>query len=220
MIPKLDILRRITDAGLVAVVRAETSDQAIRIAEATLEGGCPAIEVTFTVPGALKVIEDLAKRYSLSELILGAGTVLDPETARIAILSGASYVVSPSLNTETVRLCNRYQVPVMPGAMTIREVIEGLEAGADIIKLFPGEALGPGMIKAIKGPLPQAPLMPTGGVDLNNVADWIKAGALAVGVGGSLIAGAKTGDYIAISVAAREFLSRIRAARGKIRSDG
>lgn len=220
MIPKLDILRRITDAGLVAVVRAETSDQAIRIAEATLEGGCPAIEVTFTVPGALKVIEDLAKRYSLSELILGAGTVLDPETARIAILSGASYVVSPSLNTETVRLCNRYQVPVMPGAMTIREVIEGLEAGADIIKLFPGEALGPGMIKAIKGPLPQAPLMPTGGVDLNNVADWIKAGAVAVGVGGSLIAGAKTGDYSAISVAAREFLSRIRAARGKIRSDG
>jgi 2-dehydro-3-deoxyphosphogluconate aldolase/(4S)-4-hydroxy-2-oxoglutarate aldolase len=216
MIAKLDILRRIIDAGLVAVVRAESSDQAIRIADATLEGGCPAIEVTFTVPGAPKVIEDLAKRYSLSQLILGAGTVLDPETARIAILSGASYVVSPSLNTETVRLCNRYQVPAMPGAMTIREVIEGMEAGADVIKLFPGEALGPGMIKAIKGPLPQAPLMPTGGVDLNNVAEWIQAGAVAVGVGGSLIAGAKTGDYAAISIAAREFLSRIRAARGLV----
>lgn len=214
MIAKLDILRRITEAGLVAVVRADTSDQAIRIAEATLAGGCPAIEVTFTVPGAQRVIEDLAKRYSPAELILGAGTVLDPETARIAILSGASYVVSPSLNMETVRLCNRYQVPVMPGAMTIREVIEGMEAGADIIKLFPGEALGPGMIKAIKGPLPQAPLMPTGGVDLDNVAEWIRAGAVAVGVGGSLIAGAKTGDYDAITRAAREFLSKIRAARG------
>lgn len=213
-IPKLEILGRIIDAGLVAVVRAETSDQAIRIAEATLEGGCPAIEVTFTVPGAKKVIEDLAKRYTASELILGAGTVLDPETARIAILSGATYVVSPSLQTETVRLCNRYQVPVMPGAMTIREVIECMEAGADIIKLFPGEVLGPGMIKAIKGPLPQAPLMPTGGVDLSNVAEWIRAGAVAVGVGGSLMAGAKTGDFGAITSLAREFLAKIRAARG------
>jgi 2-dehydro-3-deoxyphosphogluconate aldolase / (4S)-4-hydroxy-2-oxoglutarate aldolase len=215
MIPKLDILRRITDAGLVAVVRAETAAQALRIAEATLKGGCPAIEVTFTVPGAQRVIEGLAKRYKSSQLILGAGTVLDPETARIAILSGASYIVSPSLNIETVRLCNRYQVPVMPGAMTIREVIEGMEAGADIIKLFPGESLGPAMIKAIKGPLPQAPLMPTGGVDLNNVAEWIKAGAVAVGVGGSLIAGAKTGDYASITRTAREFLARIKTARGK-----
>ena len=154
MLPKLDILKRLTDAGLVAVVRAETADQATRIADAVLEGGCPGIEVTFTVPGAHRVIEALAARYKPSELILGAGTVLDPETARIAILSGATYVVSPSLNPDTVRLCNRYQVPVMPGAMTIRDVIEAMEAGADIIKLFPGEAFGPGIIKAIKGPLP------------------------------------------------------------------
>src|SRR6266536_6077458 len=118
MIPKLDILKRITDVGLVAVVRADTADQALRVAEATLAGGCPAIEVTFTVPGAHRVIEALAARYSPSELILGAGTVLDPETARIAILSGATYVVSPSLNLDTVRLCNRYQVPIMPGVMT------------------------------------------------------------------------------------------------------
>lgn len=217
MIPKLDLLRRITDAGLVAVVRAESSEQALRIAEATLAGGCPAIEVTFTVPGAQRVIEALASRYQPSELILGAGTVLDPETARIAILSGATYIVSPSLNSETVRLCNRYQVPVMPGAMSIREVIEAMEVGADIIKLFPGEAFGPGMLKAIKGPLPQAPLMPTGGVDLNNVGEWITAGAVAVGVGGSLMAGARTGDYASVTLKAREFLEKIRVARASVK---
>ena len=215
MIPKLDILRRITDAGLVAVVRAESAEQAQRIADAVLEGGCPAIEVTFTVPGAHRVIEALAARYKPSELILGAGTVLDPETARIAILSGATYVVSPALNPETIKLCNRYQVPVMPGVMTIRDVIEAMEAGADIIKLFPGEAFGPGLIKAIKGPLPQAPLMPTGGVDVSNVAEWIKAGAVAVGAGGSLTGGAKTGDFAAITRTAREFVEKIKAARQK-----
>jgi 2-dehydro-3-deoxyphosphogluconate aldolase/(4S)-4-hydroxy-2-oxoglutarate aldolase len=213
MIAKLDILKRIIDAGLVAVVRAETAEQALRIAEAVQAGGCPAIEVTFTVPGAHRVIEALAERYKPSELILGAGTVLDPETARIAILSGATYVVSPALNLDTVRLCNRYQVPVMPGAMTIRQVIEAMEAGADVVKLFPGEAFGPAIIRAIKGPLPQAPLMPTGGVDLNNVGEWIKAGAVAVGVGSNLTAGAKTGNYEAITRAAREFIEKIRAAR-------
>ena len=213
MLPKLDILHRLTAAGLVAVVRADSADQAARIADAVLEGGCPGIEVTFTVPGAHRVIEALAQRYQPSELILGAGTVLDPETARIAILSGATYIVSPSLNSETVRLCNRYQVPVMPGAMTIREVIEAMEAGADIVKLFPGEAFGPGIIKAIKGPLPQAPLMPTGGVDVGNVGEWIKAGAVAVGAGSSLIGGAKTGDYAGITRLAREFIEKIQAAR-------
>ncbi len=213
MIPKLDTLRRITDAGLVAVVRAETAEQAVRVAEAVLAGGCPAVEVTFTVPRAHRVIEALAERYKPSELILGAGTVLDPETARIAILSGATYVVSPSLNTETVRLCNRYQVPVMPGVMTIREVVEAMECGADIIKLFPGEAFGPGLIKAIRGPLPQAPLMPTGGVDAENVGEWIKAGAVAVGAGSSLTGGAKTGDYGAITRAAHEFIEKIKEAR-------
>ena len=213
MIPKLDILRRITDAGLVAVVRAETADGATRIADAVLAGGCPAIEVTFTVPGAHRVLEALAARYKPSELILGAGTVLDPETARIALLSGATYIVSPALNAETVRLCHRYQVPVMPGAMTIREVIAAMEAGADIVKLFPGEAFGPGIVRAIKGPLPQAPLMPTGGVDVGNVGEWIRAGAVAVGAGSSLTGAAKTGDYGAITRTAREFLEKIQVAR-------
>lgn len=214
MIHRIEVLKRITDVGLVAVVRAETADMALRTAEAVQQGGGAALEIAFTVPRAHKVLEALSDRYSPAELILGAGTVLDPETARIAILSGATYVVSPALNPETVRLCNRYGVPSMPGAMSIREVIEAMEAGADIVKLFPGEAYHPSIIKAIRGPLPQAPLMPTGGVSLENVAEWIKAGAVAVGVGGSLTAGARTGDYASITQIAKEFVAKIKEARG------
>lgn len=213
---KIQILDRICKSGLVAVVRAETGDQAKRIAEACLAGGMQAIEMTFTVPGAHHVMEDLAKAYSPSELIIGAGTVLDPETARIAILSGAQYVVSPCLNVDTVRLCNRYQVPIMAGAMSIKEVIECMEAGSDIVKLFPGDAFGPNMVKAIKGPLPQAPIMPTGGVSVENVGQWIKAGVVAVGAGGSLTAGAKTGDYGSITETAKRFLAEIAKARSEM----
>jgi 2-dehydro-3-deoxyphosphogluconate aldolase/(4S)-4-hydroxy-2-oxoglutarate aldolase len=213
MIDKETIISRIRDCGIVAVVRAESSDQARRISDACLEGGVAAVEITFTVPGAHKVIEQLAATYSSGEMILGAGTVMDPETARIAILSGAQYVVSPYLNIDTVKLCNRYRIPVMPGAMTIKEVVEGMEAGADIIKIFPGELFGPRIIKAIKGPLPQAQLMPTGGVDLDNVQEWIKAGAAAVGAGSSLTSGAKTGDYASITRKAKEFVAKIKETR-------
>lgn len=215
MIPKLKTLGKIMECGLVAVVRAENSEQAIKIADACAKGGVAAIEITFTVPGAAKVIEDLAKAYKSGEIIIGAGTVLDAETSRIAILAGAQYIVSPSLNVETIRICNRYQIPVMPGAATIKEIIEGMEAGADIIKVFPGESFGPGFVKAVKGPLPQAPLMPTGGVGLDNVADWIKAGCVAVGVGGNLTGGAKKGDYQSITDIAKQFIEKIRTARGK-----
>ena len=213
MIDKETIISRIRDCGIVAVVRAESSDQARRISDDCLEGGVAAVEITFTVPGAHKVIEQLAATYSSGEMILGAGTVMDPETARIAILSGAQYVVSPYLNIDTVKLCNRYRIPVMPGAMTIKEVVEGMEAGADIIKIFPGELFGPRIIKAIKGPLPQAQLMPTGGVDLDNVQEWIKAGAAAVGAGSSLTSGAKTGDYASITRKAKEFVAKIKETR-------
>jgi len=213
---KEQVITRIRESGLVAVVRAENEDKAVRITEACLKGGVAAIEITFTVPGAHRVIEALARRFSEDEIILGAGTVLDPETARIAILSGAQYVVSPSLNHDTVRLCNRYRVACMPGAMTVREVVECMEAGADIIKIFPGELFGPRIIKAIKGPLPQAELMPTGGVTLDNAGDWIKAGAVALGVGSNLTAGAKTGDYEKITETARQFMSKIREAREEL----
>ena len=207
------VLTKICDSGVVAVVRAENGEKAKRIADACLEGGVPAIELTFTVPMAHKVIEELAKEYSSGEMILGAGTVMDSETARIAILSGAQYIVSPYFNAETVRLCNRYRVPCMPGAMTIKEVVEAMESGADIVKVFPGEAFGPKILKAIKGPVPQAKMMPTGGVDLSNVGEWIKAGAVAVGAGGSLTKGAKTGDYKAITETAKEFIAKVKAAR-------
>ncbi len=212
---KEGIITRICETGLVAVVRAENEDVALRVTEACLEGGVPAIEITFTVPGAHKVIETLAKRFSEEQIILGAGTVLDPETARIAILSGAKYVVSPSLNTETVKLCNRYRIACMPGAMTIREVVECLEVGADIVKIFPGELFGPQIIKSIKGPVPQAELMPTGGVTTDNAAEWIKAGAVALGAGSSLTAGAKTGDYKRITETAKVFINKIKEARAK-----
>ncbi|MDK2799210.1 MAG: 2-dehydro-3-deoxyphosphogluconate aldolase / (4S)-4-hydroxy-2-oxoglutarate aldolase [Clostridiales bacterium] len=214
MIDKEKVITKICDAGIVAVVRAESSEQALKIADACIEGGVAAIEMTFTVPGAHKVIEDLAKTYTKGEIILGAGTVMDSETARIAILSGAQYVVSPYFNAETVRLCNRYRIPCMPGAMTIKEVVEAMEAGADIIKLFPGEAFGPKIIKAIKGPIPYAKLMPTGGVSVDNVGEWIKAGAVAVGAGGALTSGAKTGDYASITRIGKEFVAKIKEARG------
>lgn len=207
------IIQKMSDAGLVAVVRAENADEAIKISDACLDGGCPSIELTFTVPGAHKVIEALAEKYPNGEMLLGAGTVLDSETARIAILSGAAYIVSPSFNLETAKLCNRYRVPYIPGCMAINEVITAMEAGADIIKIFPADLFGPKIIKDIKGPLPQAKMMPTGGVDVDNVGEWIKAGAVAVGAGSSLTKGAKTGDYKAITETAKKFIDGIRAAR-------
>ena len=210
-----ELVTRIRDNGLVAVVRAESAEKAYRIFDACIEGGVAAIEITFTVPGAHKIIEDLASKYTSGDIILGAGTVLDPETARIAILSGAQYIVSPNVNIDTIKLCNRYQVPSMPGAMTIKEILEAMEAGADIIKIFPGNLFGPAIIKSVLGPIPQAPMMPTGGVSLDTVKDWIKAGAVAVGAGSSLTKGSKTGDYAAITEIAREFLKRIKEARGE-----
>lgn len=210
---KEKIISKIKQSGLVAVVRAENAEQASRITEACIDGGVAAIEITFTVPGAEDVIKELSRKYKSGEIIIGAGTVLDPETARVAILSGAQYVVSPCLNVETIRLCNRYQVACMPGAMTIKEVVECMEAGADIVKVFPGELFGPAIIKAIRGPIPYAPLMPTGGVSLENVGEWIKAGAVAVGVGGNLTAGAKKGDYASIAEIAKQFVEKIMEAR-------
>jgi 2-dehydro-3-deoxyphosphogluconate aldolase/(4S)-4-hydroxy-2-oxoglutarate aldolase len=213
---KLHVLSRITESGLVAIVRTENSSTAARIVEACAEGGAAALEITFTVPGAAAVIEDLAKRYPAQQVALGAGTVLDPATARIAILAGAQYIVSPSLNTETARLCNRYQIPYLPGASTIREIVEAMECGADIVKIFPGETLGPAFVKAAKAPLPQASLMPTGGVSIENAAEWIMAGSAALGVGGSLTAGAKTGDFKSITDLTRRFIATIAEARASL----
>ena len=214
---RTEIVKKLSDVGLVAVVRAESAEQASKISEACIEGGIAGIEITFTVQGAAEIIKELVKNVDTSKVIIGAGTVLDPETARAAILAGAQFVVSPCLNREVVALCNRYQVPVMPGAMTIKEVVECLECGADIVKGFPGELFGPKIIKAIKGPIPQATLMPTGGVSVENVGEWIKAGAVCVGAGGSLTAGAKTGDYASITRIAKEFIANIQKARAEMK---
>ncbi|WP_105616157.1 bifunctional 2-keto-4-hydroxyglutarate aldolase/2-keto-3-deoxy-6-phosphogluconate aldolase [Vallitalea okinawensis] len=213
MIPKIDTLNRISEVGIVAVVRAESEEQATKIAEACIKGGIPAIEVTFTVPGAHKVIEALKGKFSKEELIVGAGTVLDSETARIAILAGAEYIVSSSFDEETCKLCNRYQIPYMPGCITPKEMVTAMEAGADVIKVFPGNLVGPDYIKAVKGPMPQAVLMPTGGVSIDNVDQWIKNGCVAVGVGGQLTAGAKTGNYELITETAKAFIKKIKEAR-------
>ncbi|MCY6957718.1 bifunctional 2-keto-4-hydroxyglutarate aldolase/2-keto-3-deoxy-6-phosphogluconate aldolase [Clostridium brassicae] len=210
---KLDTLKRITDVGVVAVIRADNADMAEKISKACIEGGIPAIEVTFTVPNADKVITALKEKFTKEELIVGAGTVLDSETARIAILAGAQYIVSPGFDLETAKLCNRYQIPYMAGCMTITEMIKALEAGTDVIKLFPGSAYGPSIVKAIKAPLPQVSIMPTGGVDINNAAEWIKNGCVAVGVGGKLIEGAKTGNYEEVARLSREFVNKVKETR-------
>lgn len=210
---KNEVLKKICECGVVAVVRAESPEQALKIADSCVQAGINAIEITFTVDGALDVIKKLAESNKDNKILIGAGTILDPETARAAILAGAKFIVSPCLNKDVVKVCNRYQIACMPGAMTVKEVVEGMEAGADIIKVFPGELFGPAIIKAFKGPLPQAKLMPTGGVSLDNVADWIKAGSVAIGVGGSLTAGAKKGDYESIVTIGKQFVEKVKQAR-------
>lgn len=209
------ILTKIQQCGVVAVVRAESCEQAERITDACIEGGIAAIELTFTVPHADKVIEGLAKKYTPDQIILGAGTVMDAATARIAMLAGASYIVSPYFDPETVKMCNRYRVPIMPGVMSVREAVLAMEAGADILKIFPGDLFGPAIIKAIKGPIPYAKMMPTGGVSVSNAGEWIKAGAVALGAGSSLTAGAKTGDYAQITATAKQFVAAVKQARAQ-----
>lgn len=208
---KLENIKRIKETGIVAVIRAENSQDAFKIVEAVKAGGIDAIEITMTVPGAVDVIKKLSANYSNNEILIGAGSVLDAETARTCILAGAEYIVGPALNIEMIKLCNRYKKIVIPGAMSVTEVIKAMEAGADIVKIFPATLFGPKIIKAIKGPVPQAQLLPTGGVNLNNIADWIKAGSFAVGAGSALTNGAKTGDYDLVTKVAKEFIERIKS---------
>ena len=210
---KFENLKRIKETGIVAVVRANNPEEALKIAEAVKAGGLTAIEITMTVPGAVDVIKELADNYSNDEMLIGAGSVLDAETARACILAGAEYIVGPATDEDMIKLCNRYQKVVMPGAMSVTEVVKAMEAGADVVKVFPATLFGPKIIKAIKGPIPHAPLLPTGGVNINNVADWIKAGSFAVGVGSALSAGAKTDDYEQVTETAKEFIKRIKTAR-------
>ena len=209
---KFEILKKIKDVGVVAVVRGENLEEAVNTSKACIEGGIPAVEVTYTVPGATEVIKELKKTIPSEKLLVGAGSVLDPETARIAILAGAEYIVSPGFNEATAKLCNRYQVPYMPGCMTITEIITAMEAGCDIIKMFPGSAFGPSFVKAVKAPLPQVNIMPTGGVSLENVDQWIKNGVIAVGVGGQLT----NGSFQDIVSKSKEFVNKVKVTREEV----
>jgi 2-dehydro-3-deoxyphosphogluconate aldolase / (4S)-4-hydroxy-2-oxoglutarate aldolase len=213
--PRNNAIEMMRESGVIAIMRAQASDQLLRAAEAVLAGGVNAIEVTLTTPGALQVIEQAAKTFG-SDVLFGAGTVLDPESARAAILAGAQFMVSPTLNVATIELCRRYSVPVLPGAYTPTEILAAWEAGADIVKVFPASIGGPAFIKALKAPLPHIRLAPVGGVDLTNTADFIRAGAEVVGVGGELI-GQKlldARDWPALTERARRFREEVMTGRG------
>jgi 2-dehydro-3-deoxyphosphogluconate aldolase / (4S)-4-hydroxy-2-oxoglutarate aldolase len=179
-------LRRVADCGIVAVVRAPDPAGLVEVVRALADGGVTVAEVTFTVPGAAGVIRE-AKKQLGDRVLLGAGTVLDPETARAAILAGAEFIVSPTVNVEVIRLCRRYDKLVMPGAFTPTEILTAWEAGADVVKVFPADVLGPAFFRAMRGPLPQVKLMPTGGVDLTTATEFLNAGAVCLGVGSQLV---------------------------------
>ena len=209
---KYETIKNILDSGVVAVIRAENGEEAVKVSRACIEGGIRSIEVTYTVPGTSKVIETLKAEFG-DTLEIGAGTVLDSETARNAILSGATYIVSPGFDENTAKLCNRYCIPYMAGCLTITEMITAMEAGVDIVKLFPGSAFGADFIKAVKGPLPQVNIMPTGGVSLDNVKDWVNKGAVAVGIGSDLTKGYKEKGISAVVENAKAFVDRVKEAR-------
>lgn len=208
------ILDRILNCGIVAVVRAEKGDQLVEVAQALLAGGVEAIEVTFTVPAAHKVIERVAEQVG-DRIVLGAGTVLDAETARIAILSGAQYIVAPNTNPKVIEVCRRYSKPVMPGALTPTEVVSAWEAGADVVKVFPCDFFGAKYLKALHGPLPQIRLMPTGGVNLQTARDFLAAGACALGVGTSLVDNKMVAarEFGKIESLARQFVEIVKEFR-------
>jgi len=179
-------LDRVLDSCIVAVIRADSGDLLVDVAEALLSGGVDVMEVTFTVPKAHQVLEKVADKLG-KRVLLGAGTVLDPETCRAALLSGAEFIVSPAVNVQVIEMCKRYSKLILPGAFTPTEVVTAWQAGADIVKIFPSEITGPKYLKALHGPLPHIRLMPTGGVNLETATDFLKAGACALGVGSSLV---------------------------------
>jgi 2-dehydro-3-deoxyphosphogluconate aldolase / (4S)-4-hydroxy-2-oxoglutarate aldolase len=214
MLNKFETLETIVRTGALLIARLDTADEAYRVAEAAIDGGIRAVEVPLTVPGALGVIERLADKYGDQGIVVGAGTVLDAEAAYASVSAGARLLVSPQLNPAMIATANRYQAVTASGAFTPTEVLNTLEAGADIVKLFPAELGGPSYVKTILAPLPQAPIMPSGGVSPANVGDWFAAGVTVVGVGSFVTKAAQQdGDYGKVAEAARTFLAAIEKAR-------
>ena len=208
---KMTILNKLIESGVIGVVRGKSRQEAVEISKALVAGGVNGIELTFTVPEAAQAIQELKAEFKdNADVVVGAGTVLDVTTAKLAIEAGAEYIVSPSFDAAAAELCNLYQIPYLPGTLTITEMTTAMKAGADIVKLFPGSAVGPSYIKAVKGPLPHANIMPTGGVSYDNLGEWIKAGAVAVGAGSNLthpFEGATSAD---ITETAAKFIARYR----------
>src|ERR1700675_210193 len=213
---KEDQLRRVLDCGIVAVVRSPDSSLLVEVARALADGGVTVVEITMSVPNALEVLRQV--RQALGDrVLLGAGTVLDPETARAVLLAGAEYLVAPTINLDVIRLCRRYDKLVMPGAFTPTEVLTAWEAGADIVKVFPADVVGPAFFKAIRGPLPQIRIMPTGGVDLKTAATFLQAGACCLGVGSQLVdpEAVAQGNFDRIRELARKYAAIIKQVRGE-----
>lgn len=202
---KYEVLQKLTESKVVAVIRGENAEEAIQLSKAAVEGGIQAIEITYTIPNAGDVFRALEK----SKALLGAGSVLDPETARNALLVGAQFIVSPHFNKEIASLCNRYSVPYLPGCMTVESMIEALEAGCDVLKLFPASNFEPSFIRSVNGPLPHVQIMPTGGIHLGNIKEWIQAGAVAVGIGSDLNKAYRNGGYEAVVTLSQTYMHKI-----------
>jgi 2-dehydro-3-deoxyphosphogluconate aldolase / (4S)-4-hydroxy-2-oxoglutarate aldolase len=219
-VQSFETIQRLKALGIVPIVRTTDAESAVRSVEAICEGGIPCAEITMTVDGAIKALEKVADRFG-DKIILGAGTVLDPETARACMLAGAEFFVTPSLNTKTIDIARRYSKAIFPGALTPTEIITAWEAGADAIKVFPCSALGGAKyIKALKGPFPQIEFVPTGGVNLDTIPEFLAAGCCAVGVGSELIDGKTVaeGKYEVFVERARRFRQRVEEARGTLQS--
>lgn len=211
---KYDYLNRLINTGCVAVVRGDDADEAVKTVDAVIAGGVTGIELTFTVPHADKALDELSEKYGDREdVLIGAGTVLDPATARLAIIAGAKFIVSPSFNADVAKICNLYSIPYTPGCFTPTEIQTALEVGVDLVKVFPGSVAGPAMVKALHGPFPQLAIMPTGGVSLDNLETWFDAGVTLVGAGSNLTAAAKTGDYAGVTATAKKYRAKLDAIR-------
>lgn len=215
---KLDPTSRLLSSGVVGIIRANDSSRLVDVAKALLAGGVDCLEVTFTVPKAHRVLEQVADALG-DQVLLGAGTVLDSETCRTAILSGAEFIVSPNTNLDVIAMCKRYTKLSLPGAMTPTEVVAAWQAGADFVKVFPCDVLGPAHIKALRGPLPQVRMIPTGGVTLETAADFIKAGASGLGIGSSLVEpkAIAAGDWGRIESLAKQYVEIVRKARAELK---
>lgn len=215
---KTETVMAVKKAGVVSVVRGNSKEEAYKTAVACIKGGVKAIELTFTAPKADEIISELREEYAEDpDVVVGAGTVLDVVTARIAIMAGAKFIVSPSFDKETALLCNQYQIPYMPGCMTITEIQTAMRYGAEIVKVFPGSVVGKGFIKAIKAPLPQVNVMPTGGVNLDNMHEWFEVGVEAIGAGSNLTGTAAKGDFETVEKQAELYHKEVLRIQGEVK---